>query len=137
MRILTLLLAALSLLFVFARSPEERMATDPATVASPKNPDARPIPIDDLFFSRSISDPSWSPDGKEIVFTTNLTGRATLWKVSAGGGWPVQLVVSDDRQFASVWSPDGKWIVWQEDRAGQEAYDIFAIPAGGGARANR
>src|SRR5882757_3822064 len=100
-----LLLALASLLFVFARSPEERLITDPATITSPRNAGAHPIPIDDLFFSRNITDPAWSPDGKEIVFTTNLTGRMNLWKVAAGGGWPVQLSVSDDRQLNSMFSP--------------------------------
>jgi dipeptidyl aminopeptidase/acylaminoacyl peptidase len=125
-----------SLLFVFARSPEERTITDPASIGSPRNANAAPVPIDDLFFSRNITDPAWSPDGKEIVFTTNLTGRLNLWKIAAAGGWPVQLVVSDDRQVTSMWSPDGKWIVWQEDHAGKEAYDVYLVPAAGGARVN-
>src|SRR5467141_3435746 len=55
-----------SLLFVFARSPEERTITDPAAVSSPRNANATPVPIDDLFFSRSVTGASWSPDGKEI-----------------------------------------------------------------------
>jgi dipeptidyl aminopeptidase/acylaminoacyl peptidase len=136
MRIITALLGALSLLFVFARSPEERTITDPATIASTRNPDARPVPVDDLFFSRNITDPSWSPDGKEIVFSTNLTGRLNLWKVATAGGWPIQLAVSDDRQFSAVWSPDGKWIGWQQDRGGNEAYDIYVVAPGGGTPLN-
>ena len=136
MRMITALLAAASMLFVFARSPEDRAVTDPAAIASPKNANAQPIPIDDLFFSRNITDPAWSPDGKEIVFSTNLTGRLNLWKVAANGGWPVQLVVSDDRQFGSMWSPDGRWIAWQEDHAGKEAYEIYLIPSSGGAPVN-
>ena len=125
-----------SLLFVFARSPEERTITDPGSVTSPRNANATPVPIDDLFFSRSVTGASWSPDGKEIVFGTNTTGRINLWKVAAAGGWPVQLAVADDRQTSPVWSPDGKWIVWQQDRGGNEAYDLYAIPASGGAPAN-
>ena len=128
--------ALASLLFVFARSPEERTITDSASVTSPRNGGARPIPIDDLFFSRNITDPAWSPDGKELVFSTNLTGRLNLWKMASGGGWPVQLAVSDDRQFGSLWSPDGRWICWQEDHAGKEAYDIYLVPASGGAPIN-
>lgn len=124
--------AAASLLFVFARSPEERVATDPASIVSQKNANAKPIGIDDLFFSRSIAGGTWSPDGKEIAFSTNLTGRFNLWKVASTGGWPVQLAVSDDRQYAPAWSPDGKWIVWQQDHAGNEAYEIYAIPSAGG-----
>jgi hypothetical protein len=125
-----------SLCFVFARSPEERTVTDPASITSPRNANAAPVPIDDLFFSRSVSGASWSPDGKEIVFGTNTTGRINLWKVASSGGWPVQLAVADDRQVSPVWSPDGKWIVWQQDRGGNEAYDLYAIPAAGGAPSN-
>lgn len=125
-----------SLLFVFARSPEERVITDPASVTSPRNAAARPVPVEDLFFSRNITDPAWSPDGNEIAFSTNLTGRLNMWKVASNGGWPVQLAVSDDRQFGTEWSADGKWIAYQQDRGGNEAYDIYAVPAGGGAPVN-
>ncbi len=47
--------ALASLLFVFARSPEERTITDPASVTSTPNRNALPVPIDDLFFSRSVN----------------------------------------------------------------------------------
>src|SRR5437763_15035399 len=86
-----------SLLFVFARSPEERTITDPGSVTSPRNANAAAVPIDDLFFSRSVTGASWSPDGREIVFGTNTTGRINPWKVSSSGGWPVHLAVADDR----------------------------------------
>ncbi|HYS55964.1 MAG TPA: S9 family peptidase [Thermoanaerobaculia bacterium] len=136
MRTITILVAASSLVFVFARSPEERTITDPASITSARNAEARPVPVDDLFFSRNITNPAWSPDGREIVFTTNLTGRMNLWKVASSGGWPLQLAVSDDRQFSEVWSSDGKWIAWQQDRGGNEAWDIYLIAANGGLAMN-
>ncbi|MGZ6142792.1 MAG: prolyl oligopeptidase family serine peptidase, partial [Myxococcales bacterium] len=103
---------------------------------SPSDPQARPMPVDDLFFTRAIFGPAWSPDSREIAFTTNLTGRNNLWKVAASGGWPIQLSQSDDRQTGAAWSPDGKWVVYQSDVGGHEYYDLFAIPAGGGAVVN-
>jgi dipeptidyl aminopeptidase/acylaminoacyl peptidase len=122
---------------VFASdSPDTREITDPKTIASLPTMGAAPIPVDDLFFTRSVGGGAWSPDGKEIVFTTNLTGRNNLWKVSASGGWPIQLSQSDDRQSGAAWSPDGKWIVFQSDLGGGEIYDLFAIPSNGGAVVN-
>ena len=123
----------LSSAFAFAVSgPNDRTPTDPKSVTAPQNPNARPIPVDDLFYSRSVSGPAWSPDGKQIVFTTNLTGRNNLWTIPATGGFPIQLAASDDRQGSAVWSRDGKTIVFSEDRGGGEYYDLFAIPANGG-----
>jgi dipeptidyl aminopeptidase/acylaminoacyl peptidase len=127
---------ALVLAFAFAvfasDSPDTREITDPKSVTSLSEPSARPVPIDDLFFTRRTGGGAWSPDGKEVVFTTNMTGRANLWKVSAEGGWPIQLSQSDDRQSSATWSPDGKWIVFESDQGGAEIYDLFAIPSNGG-----
>ena len=117
-------------------SPSARTATDPKSISSPSNSSARPVPIDDLFYSRRAISPAWSPDGKQIVFTTNFTGRMNLWKVSSDGGWPLQLTVSDDRQYSAVWSPDGKWVVYNQDFGGQEYYDLFAVAGNGGAPEN-
>jgi dipeptidyl aminopeptidase/acylaminoacyl peptidase len=129
-----------SLLFPFlaaicyaqSSGPDDRQITDPKSIESASNSAARPIPIDDLYFTRSVSNASWSPDGNELVFTTDITGRSNLWKVSSRGGWPIQLAQSDERQYGEIWSPDGKWIVFQQDTGGNELWDIFAIRSDGG-----
>lgn len=131
-----LLIAFVIAVPAFASGPADRQPTDPKSISSPASPNAKPVPIDDLFYSRRIADQSWSPDGKEIVITTNFTGRLNLWKVSAAGGWPIQLLQSDDRQFYPFWSPDGKWIIYQQDVGGHEVYDLYAVPSGGGQPTN-
>jgi dipeptidyl aminopeptidase/acylaminoacyl peptidase len=115
-----------------AGSPDDRQITDPKSVVSTTNANAGPVPIAQLYYTRSTFGPAWSPDGREVVFTTNLTGRANLWKVSAAGGFPIQLQQSDDRQSSAVWSPDGKWIVFDQDFGGGELYDLFAVSSDGG-----
>ena len=77
--------------------------------------------------TRQVGDTAWSPDGKSIVFVSNITGRNNLWLVPAEGGWPTQLTVSDQRQTHPTWSPDGKWIAYQSDYDGDEQWDIFFV----------
>jgi dipeptidyl aminopeptidase/acylaminoacyl peptidase len=77
--------------------------------------------------TRQVGRPAWSPDGKTIVFVTNISGRNNLWMVPAEGGWPTQLTVSDQRQMAPAWSPDGKWIAYMSDYDGDEQWDIFLV----------
>jgi dipeptidyl aminopeptidase/acylaminoacyl peptidase len=42
---------------------------------------------------RSMADetPSWSPDGKTIVFQSTRSGRFEVWRMNADGSAPVQL----------------------------------------------
>jgi dipeptidyl aminopeptidase/acylaminoacyl peptidase len=116
--------------------PDDRPLTDPKSVVSAQNAAARPAPVDDLYYTRSVFGAAWSPDGNQIVFTSDMSGRPNIWKVRASGGWPIQLTQSDDRQYNAVWSPDGQWIVYQQDHAGNELWDLYAIPSGGGEPVN-
>jgi len=113
-----------------------RPITDPHAVVSAANPEAGPVPIEDLYYTRSVSSPAWSPDGKQVLFTTNLTGRSNLWKVSADGGWPIQLSRSEDFESQGAWSPDGSQIVFTHDNAGDEIHNLYLIPSSGGAEIN-
>lgn len=109
-----------------------RDITDPRTIASGQRPPTPPVPIADLYFTRGALDAVWTPDGKSLVFSTNLTGRYNLWKMDADGSWPVQLTRSDDRHSGLAVSPDGKWVVFQADQGGNEMYDVYAVPIDGG-----
>jgi len=131
-----LLVFATALVLLAATSPDTREITDAKKITSVEVTGAGAVPIDDLFYTRATGGGAWSPDGKEIVFSSNFTGRFNLWKVSASGGWPIQLSQSDDRQGGAVWSPDGQWILYQSDRGGGEIYDLFAIPSAGGKAVN-
>jgi len=113
----------------------ERTLTDPKALISASRPDALPIPIADLFFLRSSWFAAWTPAG-DVVMATDLTGRVNLWRVPGGGGFPLQLQQSEDKAFYPAITPDGKTILYASDIGGREIYDIFAIPANGGAAIN-
>jgi dipeptidyl aminopeptidase/acylaminoacyl peptidase len=130
LQIITSLLFATSL---FASSgPDSRTISDPKAIVSEANGAAKPVPIDDLFMTRSVSGAAWSPSGQEIVFESNASGRTNVWKMRADGEDAKQLTHSDERQFGATWSPDGKWIVYQQDVGGAEIWDLFAVPTDGG-----
>jgi len=102
--------------------------TDPKQITSKQNAQVeRNFDIAKLYMTRNVGPSSWSPDGKTIVFVSNITGRNNLWTVRAAGGWPIQLTVSDQRQTNPAWSPDGKWIAYQSDYNGDEQWDIFLV----------
>jgi len=109
--------------------PAPQAVTDPQQIASKPNAQVEPrsLTIEKLYMTRQVGRPTWSPDGKQIAFVSNMSGRNNLWLVPSDGGWPVQLTVSDQRQAAPAWSPDGKWIAYQSDFDGDEQWDIFLI----------
>ncbi len=109
----------------------------PQAITDPKQITAKPdanveqgedgLSLERLYMTRQIGGTAWSPDGKSVVFVSNITGRNNLWLVSADGGWPTQLTVSDQRQSNPAWSPNGKWIAYQSDYDGDEQWDIFLV----------
>ncbi len=109
-----------------------RSITSPSALSSPSNPLARPVPLEDLVYTRNIGSVAWSPDGRQIFLVTNLTGRMNIWRMDAAGSWPVQLTQSDDVQSNLVVSSDGKTLYFAQDRGGNEFHDIYAVPTAGG-----
>ncbi len=56
--------------------------------------------------------PAWSPDGKQIAFTTwDDLERGHLWKVPVTGGSPRRLTTEPGEYLHPAWSPDGTAIV--------------------------
>ncbi len=116
----------------FAQPSAPAFITDPAQIKSKDKFDVMPMSVDRLYMTRNTGDSTWSPDGKQIAFVTNISSRNNIWLVPADGGWPTQLTVSNQRQGNPTWSPKGRWIAYQSDTDGNEQWDIFLVsPANG------
>lgn len=74
-----------------------------------------------------------SPDGSDVVYSTNVSGQFNLWRQPSSGGYARQLTLFEDQTVRSVaWSPDGGTLVFSADRAGDEFTRIYRLPATGG-----
>ena len=108
--------------------PSPQAITDPKLIRSKPNAQVeKNLTIEKLYMTRLVGGADWSPDGKSIVFVSNISGRNNLWIMPSEGGWPSQLTVSDQRQTSPVWSPDGKWVAYMSDYDGDEQWDIFFV----------
>ncbi len=72
-----------------------------------------------------------SPDGKWIVYNSNLRGNMDIYKRFLEGGDPMPITDSPFDEFGPKWSPDGTEIAFSGDlAAGEEA--VMVVPADGG-----
>src|ERR671938_32046 len=74
--------------------------------------------------------PSWSPDGKQLVYTGSVGDALELFVVHADGGTPRQLTHLGKVSTPAAWSPDGRWIsfrstderYWSDPRRMKQVY---------------
>jgi Tol biopolymer transport system component/tRNA A-37 threonylcarbamoyl transferase component Bud32 len=75
-------------------------------------------------------DPSWSPEGTRLAYTSDESGNMDIWVMQIAAGQRINLT----RDFTGydgkpAWSPDGEWIAFVSERDGG---GIFIMPALGG-----
>jgi Tol biopolymer transport system component len=96
-------------LYDFARGTSTRLTFDPADDGSPV----------------------WSPDGRQIAFSSNRKGVLSLYVKPVNGATPEESLVEADRETSPMdWSFDGRFLLYTYRRAdGKQA--LWALPMTG------
>jgi TolB protein len=72
-------------------------------------------------------EPTWSPDGQHIAFTSNRDGNWDIYTVNADGSNVTRIVNNAAYDWQPAWSPDGSQILFTSDRDG--AWQIYTTLA--------
>ena len=72
--------------------------------------------------------PVWSPDGKQLVFSSLRKGLLDLYQKPANeAGMETPLIESPQGKVAHDWSPDGRYLLYQTSNP-QTSDDIWVLP---------
>jgi Tol biopolymer transport system component len=72
-----------------------------------------------------------SPDGQWLLYDSDLTGNAEIFRVPTAGGEPVQLTNDPADDFAAAASPNGNEIAWHSWRSGSRDIYVMRLDGGG------
>jgi len=79
--------------------------------------------VDDGFFN---SDPDWHPDGRSLVYASDRSGTAALWRHDVATGAQTRLTTLPGAQITPRWSPDGTKIAYQDADGATWVFDVAA-----------
>ena len=105
----------------FAIAAKHRDRDDLVILDVKKDEEARRIPLP----LNGLTTPSWSPDGKQLVFTGYDGGISDLFVVNADGSGLRRLTNDKYADLQPSWAPDGKTIAFATDRGGKTDFDAL------------
>jgi Tol biopolymer transport system component len=84
------------------------------------------------FGEKTDENPTWAPDGKQIVFSSNRDGAYyQLYRQDASGAGIAERLTNAPRHMDPLdWSPDGRYLVYREMNRGT-GWDLMLLPLTG------
>ena len=87
-------------------------------------------PLTQLTFEGGLqAEPTFSPDGRFLAYSSERSGNFDIWVMPVGGGDAVQITKDPAHDWQPDWSPDGKLIAFRSERGGG---GLFMVPTLGG-----
>jgi Tol biopolymer transport system component len=83
--------------------------------------------VDRFLEVRTAYCPSFSPDGRSIVYLTDTTGLPQVWKVDLADPVPKQITSLDDRIALVRYSPVTRHLIIAMDSDGDENMQLFLV----------
>lgn len=80
----------------------------------------------------AIGDFAVSPDEKQLVFSTNLSGKYNLWAMNLPNTFPMQLTFIDQSCQGLLYDKQGQFIIAGFDQNGDENTQFYGLPLQGG-----
>ena len=77
----------------------------------------------------AISNPSWSPDGNEIVFSGSVGGISDLFVYDLESERTVRLTDDKYADLQPTWSPDGRTVAFTSDRGPETDFERLSYGA--------
>lgn len=79
--------------------------------------------------------PTFSPDGQQVAFISNLSGSPQVWRMPVTGGYPQMVTSLDDPVERVVWTPNAEWLAIQVAPGGGLNSQVYIVrPDGTGLR---
>jgi serine/threonine protein kinase len=112
---ISILAIAAVLFFVFIKG--NRVSSEPPSITQPQ-PFITEVDV-------SQSNPSWSPLGNQIAFSSNRSGNLDIWICDPSGSNPINITPdSKANDTFPVWSPDGLRIAFKSSRGAPGIYTM-------------
>lgn len=88
--------------------------------------------VEQFFSSYNINNFTVSPDGKTVLFSTNIDGKVNIWAMDEPDTYPYLFGKKDEAVSFIKFDPKNRYVLTGYDNDGDENFQIYAVSPKGG-----